>query len=205
VKEKAPPIFYPIPLSELPPERVGQDDGFYAPAYAPFSEEFNFTWTYITIGKAWGDVPPENVIAWLRFPGVEIEQGATVTSASIRLVSDGNYSVPSEYSEVFARIYAVDQDDVNAPNNKTELLAYPWTTAYTAWTIGTTTVNEFFNTPDISSVVQEVVNRPGWQSGNAIQFLINAPGTTGDANAREFYTIEEPTLEYQPIFSYTSI
>jgi hypothetical protein len=201
VKEKAPPIFYPIPLSELPEQRVGGDDGFYAPAYDIFGEQFANTWQYISVGRVWGNIPPESCIAWMRFPNVEIPQGATVTSASMDLT---NYYNKSGLSDVLCRIYAADTDNVTAPADKNELLALSWTTNYVNWALGDTTRDVQQTTPDLSSVVQEIVNRPGWSSGNAIMFLMNAPGTVGADNQRGFYTIESIEESYRPALNYTS-
>lgn len=204
VKEKAPDILYPIPLSELPEPRVSGDDGYYYPAYSPFPEKFSTTGTYFSVGKAILDMNPSDVISWHRFPSIDIDPGATVTSANIRFMSDGNYSVPSEYSNVFARVYAVAEDNPDAPLDKNELLAYTWTANYALWTIGTTIIDEYYTTTDLTAVVQEIVNRPGWANGNAIQFLINAPGTLGEGNVRDFKTFDAGVEEEQPLFSYTS-
>jgi len=32
-------------------------------------------------------------------------------------------------------------------------------------------------TPDLKTVVQEIIGHPGWQSGNPLTFLINGTGT----------------------------
>ena len=41
-----------------------------------------------------------------------------------------------------------------------------------AWTV----VNEKHQTPDLSLIVQDVINRGGWVSGNAIAFILTGTG-----------------------------
>src|SRR5690606_11285239 len=54
------------------------------------------------------------------------------------------------------------------------------TAATSPWTLPGATADEAFSTPDsidLLSVVQEIVNRPGWCGGNAITFIIEGTGT----------------------------
>jgi hypothetical protein len=57
----------------------------------------------------------------------------------------------------------------------------PRTTATVAWAPAPwTTVNEAGanqRTPTLATIVQEIVSRPGWASGNAMAFVITGTGT----------------------------
>ena len=51
----------------------------------------------------------------------------------------------------------------------------PWTKAQVAWTVENwTTVGQKSRTPDISAIVQEIIDQNGWASGNAL--VLALPG-----------------------------
>ena len=53
-----------------------------------------------------------------------------------------------------------------------------------------------FTTPDLSELLKEVVDRPGWQAGNAVMFLVEATGDSDAANLAKAIVGETPTLIY---------
>ena len=58
------------------------------------------------------------------------------------------------------------------------------TTALVSWTPGPwTTVNERHTSPDISTIIEEIVNDPRWTQGNDIALIING---TGERTAESF-------------------
>ena len=60
---------------------------------------------------------------------------------------------------------------VNTPLNIS--LRPSWTIAVVKWSVPDWTAkDERFQTPDISSIIQEIVNQDGWASGNAIVLTI---------------------------------
>jgi hypothetical protein len=56
-----------------------------------------------------------------------------------------------------------------------------WSVPGTAWRAGST-----YRTPDLTTIVQELVNRPGWAAGNAMFFKINAGTENGGRTAHSF-------------------
>jgi hypothetical protein len=117
----------------------------------------------------------------IRFTGLAIPPGATITSASIQLTADEAQSVSTSLS---IRAQASD----TAPTFTTatgNLSSRPRTTAAVGWspapwTVGAAGADQ--RTPDLTAVVQEVVSRPGWASGNALAFLVTGTGhRTADA------------------------
>lgn len=105
----------------------------------------------------------------------DIPQGATITSAYVQFQSDDSGLPESDPSEV--RFYAEDVDDsplfVDVSNN---LSSRTRTSAFVDWTVPAFTVpavataNE--RSPSLVSIVQEVIDRAGWSSGNHLSFLI---------------------------------
>ncbi|MCB9053529.1 MAG: hypothetical protein H6556_29170 [Lewinellaceae bacterium] len=115
----------------------------------------------------------------------DIPQGATITSAYVQFQSDDSGLPESDPSEV--RFYAEDVDDsplfVDVSNN---LSSRTRTSAFVDWTVPAFTVpavataNE--RSPSLVSIVQEVIDRAGWSSGNHLSFLIERGlnGNDGD-------------------------
>lgn len=119
-----------------------------------------------------------NGFRWLN---VTVPQGATITSATIDLFSAG-VSAGTTVELIF---YGVDEDDAatfaNNTDNKPEGKAR--TTASVTKTI---TVANWSSTGfqsgsniDVKDLVQEIVNRPGWTSGNALAIVGHDNGSTG--------------------------
>ena len=108
-----------------------------------------------------------NRSAWLRFPGVTVPVGATITAASIEVHAAGlTGAIPQ------MKIDANAVDNAVAPTTRSGVNAMVHTTASVLWTPPTWTTPTPYNSPDVSTVVQEIVNRGGWASGNAIMLFL---------------------------------
>lgn len=99
------------------------------------------------------------------FPNVTIPKDATILSAKLTLrASYSNAEVT-----VKSKIRAAAQDNPTAPTSADDYLARPLTQATVNWDdIPTWYAGTIYDSPAIAAVIQEIVNRPGWQSGNAI-------------------------------------
>jgi hypothetical protein len=110
----------------------------------------------------------------LRFD-LAVPQGAIVTHAFIRFTADEAQGGPTmltiatEAADTSAT-FTTNANNLSARDRS--LLTVPWQPA--AWTAGQAGSNQL--TPNLAGLVQEVVSRPGWQSGNAIAFLITGTG-----------------------------
>lgn len=96
---------------------------------------------------------------FFRFDGVSIPAGSTINSATLRVTP-----VSISHDTAACAIYANDADDAVAPTDGTTGAALTLTTANVAWSgsnLGTSEVSS----PDITSVIQEVIDRGGWASG----------------------------------------
>lgn len=111
--------------------------------------------------------------AWL-FTGATIPNAATINSATASI-----YAFGSNSDDPSGSLYCADEDDAAAPaatiNN---LSGRTPTTATVAWddTNVTGGADDFATTPDISTVIQEIVNRPGWVSGNDLLLIFACDG-----------------------------
>jgi uncharacterized protein YjiK len=113
-----------------------------------------------------------NRIVGLRFRGVTVPRGAQVTSAYVQFQTD---EVNSEPTVLTIRAQADDNAPgfTRAPESISSRQA---TTAAARWTPApwrrTREAGLTQRTSDLSKVVQEIVSRSGWASGNAIVLLV---------------------------------
>ena len=108
-----------------------------------------------------------------RFTSVTIGQGDTITSAVFSLKADSTYSA----SPNVVKIYVSAQDSDNAAALTTtsgdlNASGRPRTTATTVGVVTSITGGNWYDF-DITAAVQEVVDRAGWASGNALVVLID--------------------------------
>ena len=111
---------------------------------------------------------------YFRFNNVVAEQGATVQSAYFKFNKRGFSGNSADYNFYVA---AYDDDDKTAPSAASHLNHSNYTTAEVAWGSNTDTGNgtirsasngTVLSSPDIKTVIQEVLDRSGWSSGNSI-------------------------------------
>lgn len=103
-----------------------------------------------------------------RFLNVTIPQGATINSATLEV-----YIATTSYDDPHIDIYGEDQDNAgvfttaaNNIQNRTR------TTAKVDWD-GTGIGTGWETLPDVATLIQEIVNRAGWSSGNALAILFD--------------------------------
>lgn len=148
---------------------VAGDDGQRNTSGTPFST------VSTRVGQA-GDLVVRH--AWWRFPGVTIAPGATIDVAHIVLVRIANGA-----GTVLSNVFGVDEDNHVAPTN-----AAGWdvdhgihTTASVAFDFATA-ASGTHQTPSIVAIIQELVDRVGWASGNAIGIHCDDDGTVSPGN-----------------------
>lgn len=115
---------------------------------------------------------------------MNVPQGATICNAYIQFTSRSTTS----FGTLDATISAEAEDD-SAPfvENNGELSARTKTAANVAWSVPlwptSSQAGADQRTPDLSTIVQEIVDRPGWAAGNNTAFFF-VPGATGYRRAK---------------------
>ena len=118
-----------------------------------------------------------NQIGFFRFQNLPMEQGVTIDSAYFKIWTH-------EYgggNPVYLKIKAVDEDNTAAfpaQGYSSDPGTRPLTTAGVDFDIPSWTYNTLKTSADIKSVIQEVVDRPGWAGGNALAIAIIDDGGT---------------------------
>ncbi|MFW9800226.1 MAG: hypothetical protein ACFFD9_07315, partial [Candidatus Thorarchaeota archaeon] len=108
----------------------------------------------------------------LQFP-LNVPQGSSVTSAYLQVEAAGNsVGFPG------MRIFIADEDDVIAfssgmMGNALLPEIFDWVNTSIYWRPTTWLTNGRYDTPDFAGLIEEVVSRPGWQSGNYICIMLD--------------------------------
>jgi hypothetical protein len=118
----------------------------------------------------------QDQLVGLRFQGVALPQGATITNAYVQFQVDEVTSVTTSLT-----LHGQAADDAPTfTSGNADLSSRPTTTAAVPWSppawavLGASGLDQ--RTDDLSSVIQEVVSRPGWAAGNAIVLLLSGTG-----------------------------
>jgi hypothetical protein len=113
----------------------------------------------------------------LRFTGIDIPKGAVITNAWIQFQTDETSSTATSL-----QIRGQDSDDAfTFANTSNNISSRAVTDAFATWnpaawnTVGEHGLNQ--RTSDLSDVVEEIVGRDGWASGNDIAMIITGQGT----------------------------
>lgn len=129
------------------------------------------TWNSSTYDYGWLGAydASSNVGVMLRFLDIQIPQGAIITDARLEYHGYDSQRITPPIGTT--EITALDQDDAwEAP--VVAQLVNPTTTAYVEWSgLGLTAADTPYQSPDVSPVIQELVDRTGWASGNNITML----------------------------------
>jgi hypothetical protein len=138
--------------------------------------------------------------AWsgVRFRNLAIPRYATITKATLTFKARGGFSAASSttfYGQATSSAAAFSSTSYNLSTRSR-------TTASVAWNpIPSWSNNVTYTSPDISAVIQEIVDRSDWSSGNNLVVLCNNPNT-GQRSA-ETYDGDPSTspllyIEYTP-------
>ncbi|MDQ5840791.1 MAG: Ig-like domain-containing protein, partial [Chloroflexota bacterium] len=111
----------------------------------------------------------------LRFTGVNVPRDADITDAYVQFQADEAQSVATNLT---LKAQASDNAPALAGGNS-NITTRPVTTASTQWAVPAWTAGQrgaAQRTPNLRSVVQEIVDRPGWSPGNAMVVVITGTG-----------------------------
>ncbi|NNF16716.1 MAG: DUF11 domain-containing protein [Gammaproteobacteria bacterium] len=124
-------------------------------------------------------------IVGLRFQNLTIPGGATITNAFIQFTVEGTDSNATNLV-----LSGDDADNSGAiANVNFDISGRTRTTASVNWnnvpawnSVGAAGVDQ--RTPDLTSIVQEIIARPGWSSGNAMTIIIDAGAGCNSSSCR---------------------
>jgi hypothetical protein len=143
------------------------------------------------LDAGWEGAPEDQNIltTGIRFRNIPVPQNAVIDSAYITVWSHEDKGA-EDVAEL--TIYAEQTDDA-ATFTEDKLITDRAATAKVNWKVAEKwELWKPYRTPELKSIVQEVVRRPGWNAGNAIAFVFAGKnqGPSDFENAREWESFE---------------
>ena len=124
----------------------------------------------------------------LRFQNIDIPKGATITNAYVKFTVEDQ---EGDTGKAEVRIYAEDTDNASTfTNSKKDISSRKTTSAKVDWDIpnwnsaGQSGAAQ--TTPNISALIQEVIDRNGWQDGNSIALIFDSHKGNNDRDAKAY-------------------
>jgi len=144
----------------------------------------------------------------LRFPGVAIPPDHVVTAAWLQFHADETSSddaaltIEGEAADDAAPFARTTGSLSARPRTAASVAWAPW-----AWTVGQAGTSQ--RTPDLAAVLQEIVDGPGWASGNALVLIVTGSGRRAadsleGAFGTQLHVEFEPAGDEPPGLSLTS-
>ena len=134
-------------------------------------------------------------IVGVRFQNVTVPQGAKITRVRLEVVGGRDDADP-------VRLSVSGEAAANAATfatSKYNFSSREKTAATSLWKPNFWRKGGSYKTGDLSAIVQEVVNREDWKSGNALAFFINGVGGTGKRSAISY----ETNVKHRPVLVVT--
>jgi len=129
----------------------------------------------------------------MRFTGITVPQGASITNAYLQFTCDETGTTATSLLIKGENVnnsaaFATTANNVSSRAQTTASVA--WSPA--SWsTVGQATTTQ--RTPNIRTIIQDIVNRSGWVSGNAMSLIITGTGKR-TAEAYEGSSTQAPLL-----------
>lgn len=133
---------------------------------------------------------PVPISIWLNFPNVTIPTVVTIDTAIIQHTASANYAGVT----CKAIIYGEAADSPTYPTTYADYWGRARTAHSSAWTVAAWTLDATYDSNDISPIIQEIVSRLGWASGNAIQLFEQDNGSNISA-FRALYSYDGSTTK----------
>lgn len=152
----------------------------------------------------WGDslFGPNNVnvsfgktyySSFFRFPNCPAIPGDTITSAIITLKGRTDWTGTCN-----VYCYFNDSDSATAPTNYSQAEALALTSSVAWNSVPASTAGATLTTPDLASILQDVVDRPGYAYNNAIMAVIKP---NSGAGGRGVYDIYDASGSYKAVLA----
>ena len=124
----------------------------------------------------------KNQLIGIRFRNITIPQGAVINRAYIQFTNKGDKAPVA--GDAFITAQAADDAaaftttafNVSARPKLASSVTWPGSTSTTWSTSSPGAADEEQRTPDVKSLLQQIVDRAGWSSGNAVAFLLTGEG-----------------------------
>jgi PKD repeat protein/ribosomal protein L40E len=175
-----------LPFSLIP--QVKAPNAYFFGASGPDDGYWFGTAFYPATTNMWLSYPNYQMNTWFRFVNLNIPEKAIINNAYLYL-----FAAASHTGSCSLQIQAFDQNDASAPTSYSDYNNRPKTSASVSWTVPNFNTNSPY-AQAVTNIVQEVVNRDRWESGNDLVLCLRSD--TSDQH-RYVYTLEAGTT-YRP-------
>jgi len=155
--------FYPV---------AQEDDGYFRHDCSYFDKASSS----LVFGKT-GTGSGTIIGCFVRFTNVTIPQGATILTAHVTFQAAGDGSGTT----CNANVYCNDVDDAANPANCSEANALSLTDPVAWDAVEAWTADSNYDTPQLNSIVQTVISRIGWVSGNDLTVVVRDNSSSNSA------------------------
>ncbi len=167
----------------------GTDDGSSSDLEMPWEDEANLS---------------NYQVICLRFVDIQIPEGADITSANVQFTGDDEKLTGGPVNLIINGLLQLNPGTFGG-NEDIYTVRDPKTTAEVKWSDilewGSGSATPASRTPDISSVIQEIMAQEGWASGNALVLFIRDDETNPSADNRSALS-DSPLLQIEYTVSY---
>lgn len=140
------------------------------------------------------------VLSGFRYQNLNIPRGAIITSAKLRFTSSGlnnsitNFKIAA-HAIGDAPEFTSNDDDISDRTLSTNEVIWDTDNAWPNW-------EETIASPDLTSVVQEIINRSDWCGGNNIAFILESIDMTSGSNRKAFSSDDGSSRSPQLVLTY---
>jgi len=136
-----------------------------------------------------------------RFNNIKIPRGATISRAYIEFTTYSIYASTQNTIQLSIHGEDVDNSATFTATSK-NITARPTTAASLTWDVDPwVALYEKHQTPDIKTIIQEIIDRPAWAEGNSLTFIFNtiggSPGSGRPAYSRNGDSAKAPLLHIE--------
>ncbi len=149
----------------------------------------DLTGTGITLGYYASTA--KNYHGGFRFQTINIAQGAQIISAHLKIKCGS-----AQFGAVELKIYGEDADDSATFSTYADFAGRSLTTACIDWDISPVYEGQWYTSPDIKSIIQEIVDRAGWAANNALSLIVKNDYTSSPSKRAVFYAYDHSSGIY---------
>ena len=114
----------------------------------------------------------------MRFNNLSIPQGAVITNAYLAFKAIDADAPNTNNGATSLTIKGQAADNATTfTSTVNNISTRPTTAASVAWSPAAWTTGTVYNSPDLTPIAQEIVNRPGWSTGNSMVFIVTGTGS----------------------------
>ncbi len=128
----------------------------------------------------------QDIISGFRFQNITITNPDEILNAHINFIVDGRYE-----NDIHIRLFGEASDHSQTFSSNSKPSDRSITTNYIDWVLNSGTAwnyKERHDSPDLNSILKEIIGRPGWSSGNAISIIVK--NVSSNSNHRRIFGFE---------------